>query len=122
MPEPIDGHDSDPVVEAICNWPGVEHVAGSELVAEAVAQDPQPGRVAIAGFLVGFHLESDDVAVEGFDDEIDLRAVACAPMSDVVDVVMPGRLLEEFADDESFRAGGRTRRAWRRLVAPASPR
>ena len=37
MPESIDGHDGDAVVEAVGDGPGVEYIAGPELVAEAVS-------------------------------------------------------------------------------------
>ncbi len=73
-----------------------------ELIAERVAERNESAGVAGTDVSRGFDLEARDPAVESFDHEIDLLAVVGAPVADAGDVVVPGCLFEQLADDEGF--------------------
>jgi hypothetical protein len=83
----------DPVVDLVGLAAGVEEVAGTELVAEAVTQCDETAQRLGVDFAACLDLETDNGAVERLGNEVDLVAVVGSPMTEFPDVVAPGSLL-----------------------------
>ena len=73
-----------------------------ELVAERVAKCGEAAKRLLVDFSAGFDLETNDIALVGFGDEIDFLSVVRSPVTHLAHVVAPGGLLQDLADNESF--------------------